>query len=318
MLNSGLTSFRAQTEFEQSPLWAQTFGDAGYDTFITGKWHLSETALKRSFKELGPVSPGMFESGPDAYHRPTAGTSWTPWDTSRKGQWLHTKEWHDAGTNPSPDEIRHSAAIWADSAATQIRLASQRNNPFFLYVGFNSPHDPRQAPREFVERYPQNGITIPPNYAPEHPFDQGDHQIRDELLAPFPRTTEAVRLHRSEYYAHITYMDVQIGRILEALSQSGQAANTYVIFTADHGLAVGEHGLLGKQNLYAASNANSAISWRRDYLKARNCLYRLKVSRISLSTVTSGRSFWAACAIKSRSNGSLCRKVISPSLLMSW
>ena len=70
------------------------------------------------------------------------------------------------------------------------------------------------------------------------------------LLAPFPRSRDAVRVHRSEYYAHVTFMDAQIGRILDALEKSGRAANTYVIFTSDHGLAVGQHGLMGKQNLY--------------------------------------------------------------------
>jgi choline-sulfatase len=249
MLNSGLTAFRARKHFESSPLWAETFGSAGYDTFIIGKWHLSQPALKRSFKELGPVSPGMFESGPDAYNRPSEGNTWSPSDTSKKGQWLHTKQWAHAEN----DEIKHSAAIWVDGAIEHLKKASQSANPFFMYVGFNSPHDPRQAPREYIEKYPRDRVVIPPSYLPEHPFDQGDHKIRDEVLAPFPRTKDAVRLHRSEYYAHITYMDAQIGRILDALEKSGKASNTYVIFTADHGLAVGEHGLMGKQNLYEHS-----------------------------------------------------------------
>lgn len=246
MLNTGLTAFRARDEIERTPLWGQTFGEAGYDTFIVGKWHLSQAALKRSFKETGPVSPGMFESGPEAYNRPSPGNTWTPSDTSRKGQWLHTTQWRNAAR----DEIRHSAAVWADGAIERLKKQARRSSPFLMYVGFNSPHDPRQAPREFVERYPKERIAIPPSYLPEHPFDQGDRRIRDELLAPFPRTREAVQLHRSEYYAHITYMDAQIGRILDALEQSGKAGNTYVILTADHGLAVGEHGLMGKQNLY--------------------------------------------------------------------
>lgn len=247
MLNTGLTTFRAHKEAERTPLWGQTFGEAGYDTFIVGKWHLSKANLARAFKEKGPIGPGMFESGPEAYNRPSPGNTWTPWDTSLKGQWLHTREWQKT----AEDGIRHSAAIWADGAVEYLReKAARGTNPFFLYVGFNSPHDPRQAPREFVERYPRNRIEIPPNFLPEHPFDQGDHRVRDELLAPFPRTREAVQLHRSEYYAHTTYMDAQIGRILEALEKSGKAKNTYVIFTADHGLAVGQHGLMGKQNMY--------------------------------------------------------------------
>jgi choline-sulfatase len=246
MLNTGLTAFHARRRAEETSLWGETLGRAGYDTSIVGKWHLSDANLRRSFKEKGPVSPGMFESGPSAYHRPSPGNTWTPWDKSLKGQWLHTAQWQMA----PHDEIKHSAQVWAECAADYLLKRSGNSAPFFLYVGFNSPHDPRQAPKEYVDLYPRERIRIPPNYLPEHPFDQGDREVRDELLAPFPRTREAVQLHRSEYYAHITYMDAQIGRILDALEKSGQAGNTYVIFTADHGLAVGQHGLMGKQNLY--------------------------------------------------------------------
>ena len=241
MLNSGLTAFRAPKQIGQVPLWGETLGAAGYDTSIVGKWHLSKPDLDRSFQERSQVfMGGMFESGPAAYNRPSEGNTWTPWDTSLKGQWL-----------PVPEGgVRHSAMIWADAAAERIRAGSKYEGPFFLYVGFTSPHDPRQAPKEFVDRYPAAKIKVPENYLPEHPFDQGDARVRDELLAPFPRTREAVRLHRSEYYAHITYLDAQVGRLLDALETSGKADSTYVIFTADHGLAVGQHGLMGKQNLY--------------------------------------------------------------------
>ena len=75
-------------------------------------------------------------------------------------------------------------------------------------------------------------------------------RLRDERLAPFPQTEYAVKVHRQEYYAIISHMDEQIGRILEALEKSGKADNTYLFFTADHGLAVGNHGLIGKQNMY--------------------------------------------------------------------
>jgi choline-sulfatase len=122
-----------------------------------------------------------------------------------------------------------------------------------MYVGFNAPHDPRQAPQEFLDMYPLEDIKLPPNYVPTHPFDQGMAHDRDETLAPFPRTELAVKTHRREYYAIISHLDEQVGRILAGLEATGKAHNTYVIFTADHGLAVGEHGLMGKQNQYECS-----------------------------------------------------------------
>jgi choline-sulfatase len=88
---------------------------------------------------------------------------------------------------------------------------------------------------------------------PEYPFKDAigcAHKLRDEHLAPMPRTEHAVQVHRREYYALITHLDAQIGRILDALERSGQSDNTWIFFTADHGLAVGQHGLFGKQNMY--------------------------------------------------------------------
>jgi len=253
MLNTGLTAFRAQQRDEKVPLWGQTLGAAGYDTYICGKWHLSPPMLGRSFRELGPIGPAMFISTPEngaAYNRPSPGNTWRPDDTTLAGHWLSTSLWRNA----VPDGIEHSCSIFADVAADfLVNHLAAREKPFFMYVGFNSPHDPRQSPKEFLELYPQDKIEIPANYLPEHSFDQGDARVRDELLAPFPRTREAVQLHRREYYALISYLDAQVGRILSALVQSGRAANTYVILTADHGLAVGEHGLMGKQNLYECS-----------------------------------------------------------------
>jgi choline-sulfatase len=123
-----------------------------------------------------------------------------------------------------------------------------------MYVAFNAPHDPRQAPREFLDLYPSQTLNVPPNFLPKHPFPiEVDYQQRDEILAPYPRTAEIVRVHLQEYYAIITHLDAQIGRVLDALGASEQAANTIIIFTSDQGLAVGQHGLMGKQNLYEHS-----------------------------------------------------------------
>ena len=243
-------------------LWGEAMQEAGYETFMTGKWHNSDQAALRNFQQAKAIGWGMYEtfdkenSNKFAYDRPKE-TDWTPWNNQFKGHWspkvkdILINEQGQRGMSENYTVHQHSSGLYADQVIHYLmqRKASE-DQPFFAFVAFNAPHDPRQSPKEYVEMYPRERLSVPSNYLPEHPFDQGDNRVRDELLAPFPRTKEAVKLHKQEYYAIITHMDRELGRILDALEKSGQADNTYVIFTSDHGLAVGSHGLMGKQNQY--------------------------------------------------------------------
>ncbi len=247
MLNTGRTLWQCRgtnsgTLPEGAALWGETLGQAGYSTYMVGKWHLADDALKRSFQTLGPLTGGFLPSTPEtgaAYSRPAPGNTWSPDDPRWKGHWLET------GHGPV-----HSSEQIADAAIGYLREKSKSTQPFFMYVAFNAPHDPRQAPAEFLKRYPTNRIALPPNFLPRHYFPIDTWDIRDEVLAPYPRTPSVVLTHLQEYYAIISHMDAEIGRILDALDASGKADNTVVIFTSDQGLAVGQHGLMGKQNLY--------------------------------------------------------------------
>ena len=96
-------------------------------------------------------------------------------------------------------------------------------------------------------------MPLPPNFLPQHPWDNGEMVVRDEQLLPWPRTPEKVREMNAEYYRYISYLDSQIGRILDALDASPHAKNTIVVFSADSGVARGSHGLIGKQNVYEHS-----------------------------------------------------------------
>ena len=174
------------------------------------------------------------------------------------GQWNPKVYDYDGTDNPENfvvrQENKHTSELIADSAIEYLETkARQGEPPFFMYVAFLAPHDPRQSPEEYVDRYPGDSIDLPENFKEQHPFDQGDFYIRDEQLLPFPREPEIIKQFIGEYYAMIQHMDDQIGRILKALEASGQADNTIVVFTSDHGLAVGQHGLLGKQNQYEHS-----------------------------------------------------------------
>ncbi len=262
MLNSGRFIYRARTDIDSVQLWGETMGNFGYITFLTGKWHNGDRTALKSFQQAVSIGKGMFETkggvGGPGYERPAPDkSSWQPYDTSLEGHWspevkdiVYTDSGKVIGTPYIADQ--HTSELYADNAIQFIQShAESSTRPFFAYVSFNAPHDPRQSPQNYVDKYPADEIPIPENYLPEHPFDQGQqYTLRDEILAPFPRSEEVVKTHLQEYYAIITHMDEQIGRILDALEASGEYDNTYIIFTADHGLAVGSHGLMGKQNPY--------------------------------------------------------------------
>ncbi len=143
-----------------------------------------------------------------------------------------------------------SATEHADNAIAFLAKHDPRK-PFFLYLAPEVPHDPRLAPPEFVRLYDAEKLTLSKNFLPRHPFDNGELEVRDELLSPIPRTAEAMRQQLADYYATITHLDHEVGRVLEALRQRGMVENTVVIYSSDQGLAVGgRHGLMGKQNLY--------------------------------------------------------------------
>jgi len=249
--------------------WGKLMENAGYDTYMTGKWHVDAPANK-VFQKVKHIRPGMpgdewehFEMVrqfkevvgqemvdgktvtaadvmPIGYNRPLneQDNSWSPSDPKFGGFWEGGKHWSE---------------VLKDDALEFIDQAKSKAAPFFMYLAFNAPHDPRQAPPSYIDKYPLDKISLPKSWMPLYPWkdDIGcGPSLRDEALAPFPRTAYATKVHIQEYYAIITHLDTQIGEILDALETSGKMDNTYIFFTADHGLAVGKHGLIGKQSLY--------------------------------------------------------------------
>lgn len=137
----------------------------------------------------------------------------------------------------------------ADEAIAFLK-ETEDPRPLFLYLAFANPHDPRVAASKYLDQYDETRLPLPKNFLPIHPFDNGELVIRDEQLLPWPRTEADIRRTHREYYATVTGMDEQIGRIIAALKETGRLDNTIVIFSADQGIAIGSHGLLGKQSLY--------------------------------------------------------------------
>ncbi len=246
MLNTGRFLWHAQRLHKKSEqeriagrFWSEYLKKAGYETYMSGKWHVRAKATL-AFDHTAHIRGGMPRQTPAGYNRPIDGKEdpWSPYDPKFGGFWAGGKHWSE---------------VLADDAEGFLEDAAKRDKPFFMYLAFNAVHDPRQAPKSYIDKYPLDRIELPKNFLAEYPFkdDMGcSAGLRDERLAPFPRTERAIKVNRQEYYAIVTHMDAQIGRILDALERTGKADNTWIFFTADHGLGVGHHGLLGKQNLY--------------------------------------------------------------------
>jgi len=246
MLITGRSVWRAQKLdgkmnqlVKERRLWPQRMADAGYETYFTGKWHINADATQ-VFDHTANIRGGMPKDGNRGYNRPLIGEPdpWSPYDRSNGGFWSGGKHWSE---------------VVADDAVGFLEAAKASVKPFFMYVAFNAPHDPRQSPKEYVDKYPLEEVAVPRNFLPTYPYQNEigcGAGLRDEKLAPFPRHERAVKVHRQEYQAIVSHLDAQIGRILDALEKSGKAGNTWIIFTSDHGLACGHHGLMGKQNMY--------------------------------------------------------------------
>ena len=227
-------------------LWPEAMRRAGYHTCYTGKWHTPGKPTTRGYD----LSRGLYAGGGGAENTPAldprgrAITGYRGWvfqeDDGRK--------YPERGVGLTPDISRR----FADAAIEFLtsRRAAKDERPFFLHVNFTAPHDPRLLPPGYETRYDPAKMTLPANFKPEHPFDHGNARGRDEVLLPFPRTPEDIRTELAVYYALISDLDSQVGRVLATLEVSGEAENTIVIYSSDHGLALGSHGLTGKQNMY--------------------------------------------------------------------
>ncbi|MEQ6120366.1 sulfatase-like hydrolase/transferase [Reichenbachiella sp. MALMAid0571] len=173
----------------------------------------------------------------------------------------------DAGKRGDTPET--GSAWHADQVLNYLneRDSTNTEDPFFIYFGFSHPHDPRNGTPELLEKYgavnhtDKNSLPLfnpkqpelPPNYLGEHPFHHGHPNLRDEVAVSGVwknRDTTTVRNELGREFACSENIDIQLGRVLDKLEKMGELDNTYIVYTSDHGIAIGRHGLMGKQNLY--------------------------------------------------------------------
>lgn len=252
MLHSGRHLHHLENSGTKIPaehaLLGETLRQEGYHTFGMGKWHNGVNAFQRSFSDGAEIFFGgmadhwnvpAFHYDPTGMYDATMAYCPDPF-LSRKLEWRGGDHIH-AG--------RHSTDIFGNTAIDFID-SYDRDEPFFAYVSFMAPHDPRTMPEPFASMYDPKDISLPENFLGGHPFPTGALTIRDEMLAAFPRNPDEIRTHIAEYYGMISHLDHVMGQILSALDRKGIAEDTIIILAGDNGLAVGQHGLMGKQSAY--------------------------------------------------------------------
>lgn len=233
-LLTGRTLFRAPTDLGCLPLLPEVMRLNDYFGYAAGKWHNGAKSFARSFDDGGRL---FFGGMADPRATPVVSFS-------------QSGKYPSSAARPLPSG--HATDVFTDDVVSFIDR-HPGGKPFFAYLALTSPHDPRVAPDEFSRQYSAAALQLPRNWRATHPFDNGELNVRDELLAKQPRTPEEIRRHLADYYAMVSHIDAQVGKLVAALERRECLDHTLVVFTSDNGLAIGSHGLMGKQNLYEHS-----------------------------------------------------------------
>ncbi len=253
MILSGRNPFHLEELGGNIPLehktLAENFKNSGYETIGLGKWHNGCPAYARSFSQGAKIFfGGMWDhwNVPTCRYDPTGKYDnvinfVVDFYNDNHPQAQHCDEF---------DPGKHSSTLLTDAAIELLKDNVGKEKPFFMYLAYLAPHDPRTMPDRFRGMYDPEKIKLPPNFQKIIDTNYPLMVHRDEHLAAYPRDEKEIKRHIAEYFAMITHLDFEIGRLLDALHESGEEDNTIIVFTGDNGLAVGQHGWLGKEDIY--------------------------------------------------------------------
>ncbi len=233
MLLSGRNLFSVYDKLEGVEIMPTYFSKFGYITFATGKWHNEKSAFEAGFQQ----GKSIFLGGMADHFNIAVG------------------DLDNDGKLSEPQKKGFSTDIFTEAAIGFLEryATGDRKNPFFCYVAYTVPHDPYSPRPDYLDRYLPGSVPLPGNYMPLHPFAFDNLSVRDENLLPWPRPPESVKAVLADYYALISHLDNNVGEIVQTLKDNNLYKNTIIVYSADNGLAIGSHGLLGKQNLYEHS-----------------------------------------------------------------
>ena len=232
-------------------------------------WHLPNKAY-----HPGKVNPNGSKYSPEGLEKQTLAAvfnraGYSTMRTCKRGNSYQAAN-EQFTTRKEATQRNPEGSEWhADQVLDYLNVRDSINDksPFLVYLGFSHPHDPRFAKEDLLRKYGADNHVVPEvvnlksprlpkNYLPEHPFHFRFPNARDEVKVQGvweKRDEVTIRNELGRYYACIEEIDSQIGRVLKQLEEMDELDNTYIVFTSDHGIAIGRHGLQGKQNLYEHS-----------------------------------------------------------------
>ena len=231
--------FRNVPELKNLTTLPQHFRDNGYRTFVAGKIFHGNYGFKvgQDWDEVGP---------------PANGAPFPPKKLINTPSPMKAVDW---GTFPHKDEDKDDYKIATWSAERLAEMPDDK--PFFLATGFFLPHVPNFATQKWMDLYPEETLKLPEvieNDRADTPRSSWwlHWQLPEPRLEFLKREHEWKNFVRS-YLATISFMDAQLGRVLDALEKSGQAENTVIVLWSDHGFHLGEKEITGKNTLWERS-----------------------------------------------------------------
>ena len=217
---------------------AELLRDAGYRTGFVGKWHL----------DGGPREPGYVPPGP----RRQGFDFWAAYECHHQ----HFLPYYFRDT-PEMILVRKYEPEASADFAVEFLKGRKGEQPFFLMMQMGPPHDPYGAPDDYMKRYDPAKLTLPASWQPNSENNPGGNAIPPKYRRPDTPGATYVRTGGREeiaaYYAAITAIDDQVGRLLQTLKETGQDENTIILFTSDHGDMLGSHGMRRKRKPYEES-----------------------------------------------------------------
>jgi len=233
----------SRSMFREVVTYSARLRDAGYRQGYVGKWHadFTRTPLDFGFDEIaapGSYNPRLLKglpTNPDKVEKPADNLKTV---VSKTFHWPGSQEFPMWGYREGAEEQTNAWYI-AECGLQMLKRYAGGKAPWHIEVHFPEPHDPYLPLKKYLDGYKAEDIPIPESFRDDFRGKPGMHRREAEAWGSF--TEKDVQQGRAHYYAWCEQVDAQVGRLLDALDQSGQAGNTIAVFTGDHGDMAGAH-----------------------------------------------------------------------------